>query len=138
MRQTIALFCALLVLCFSPSVSKATEKQKVKIASLKKDSQGTVLMTVSSPNEFYVGGNKHVLYVSGKHFDLYDQENEDGHGSLKFHIPENEFSTLPDGARVYLSYGMMEVENEQELEDLCQQSLSPCWQVGRLNKKQLK
>jgi len=138
MRLSIALLCALLVLCTSPSESKATEKQKVKIATLKKGTDGIVLMTVSSPNEFYVGGNKHVLYISGRHFDLYDQENEDGHGTLRFHIPQAEFSTLADGAKVYLSYGLIEVENEQELEDMCQQSLSPCWQVGKLNKKQLK
>jgi hypothetical protein len=138
MRLSIALFCAITVLCTSPSVSKATEKQKVKIATLKKDKDGTVLMTVASPNEFYVGGNKHVLYISGRHFDLYDQENEDGHGSLKFHIPQADFNTLTDGSKVYLSYGLIEVENEQELEEMCSQSLSPCWQVGKLNKKQLK
>lgn len=138
MRLFIALFGALLVLCTTPSLSKATEKQKVKIAALKKGGEGMVLMTVSSPNEFYVGGNKHVLYISGKHFDLYDQENEDGRGTLKFHIPQSEFNTLTDGAKVYLSYGLMEVENEQELEEMCSQSLSPCWQVGKLNKKQLK
>lgn len=138
MRLTIALFCALLVLCTGPAESKATEKQKVKIATLKKGTEGTVLMTVSSPNEFYVGGNKHVLYISGKHFDLYDQENEDGRGSLRFHIPQSDFNTLTDGAKVYLSYGLIEAETEQELEEMCQQTFSPCWQVGKLNKKQLK
>lgn len=133
MKHIVALLCAIATL-FS---AQAGEKQKVKLSSLKRNGSD-VKLTVTSNNEFYVGGNKHVLYVSGNHYDRYDQANDDGKGSLSFYIPSEDFKKLKDGAKVYLSYGLLEEETEKELEELCQQSLSPCWQVGKLSKKQLK
>jgi hypothetical protein len=137
MKKAIAVFCFVIALQFFNSPAKAEEKQKARI-SLIRQTGNTVALTVSSPHEFYVGGNKHILYIGGKHFDLYEQNNEDGRGYLKFFIPADDFKMIKDGTRVYLSYGELEIENEDELEALCKQNFGPCWQLGKLNKRRLK
>jgi hypothetical protein len=93
---------------------QAQEKQKVKMSLMKQSGQ-MVTLTITSPNEFYIGGNTHVLYIGNKHFDLHDQNNIDGKGILKFYIPTDEFKKLTDGSKVYLSYGMLDADNELPL-----------------------
>ena len=125
------LFGIIIVLSFS-QVALAQEKAKTKI-SLIKQNEKNVTFTVTSTKEFYVGGNKHVLHIGGKHFDLYEQNNDEGKGTLTFFIPKNDFNSLKDGMPVYLVYG--EIEEGQNLDELCKQTYSPCWSLGKFNKK---
>jgi hypothetical protein len=137
MRNTFIGLWAIVLLCFSAGNMQAQEKQKVKMSLMKQSGQ-MVTLTITSPNEFYIGGNTHVLYIGNKHFDLHDQNNINGKGILKFYIPTDEFKKLTDGSKVYLSYGMLDADNEKELQDMCKQKFCPCWELGKLSKKQLK
>ncbi len=137
MKKIFFVFYTVAAVCLFSGNIVAQEKQKATIHSLKQNGN-TVALTVTSPNEFYMGGNKHILHIGNKDFDLYDQVNDDGSGSLKFFIPVSDFKALKDGERIYLSYGEMDVENVQEAEAICKQSYSACWSLGKLNKKQLK
>ncbi len=80
MKKALSVFCLLCVICLASGGVSAQEKQKAKI-SLQKKVGKTVNLTVTSPEEFYMGGNKHILYIGNKHFDLYDQQNDEGKGS---------------------------------------------------------
>lgn len=114
----------------------AQEKQKVKIGVMRQ-SRNVVNVSVTSPRPFYMGGNKFILHIDGKEFDLYDQLDQDGKGDLRFHIPAAEFKTLKDASKVYLSYGEL-AEEPENIENLCAQNFCPCWSLGKLNKKLLK
>jgi len=115
----------------------AQDKQKAKIGQIKQETD-KVTMTVTSSKEFYVGGNVHILYLGDKSFSLYDQQNEDGRGMLKFYIPTEDFKAIKDGVRVYMSYGELVLEEGESVEDVCKENFCPCWSLGKLNKKQLK
>jgi hypothetical protein len=115
----------------------AQDKQKAKIGQIKQETD-KVTMTVTSSKEFYVGGNVHILYLGDKSFSLYDQQNEDGRGMLKFYIPTEDFNAIKDGVRVYMSYGELVLEEGESVEDVCKENFCPCWSLGKLNKKQLK
>jgi predicted RecA/RadA family phage recombinase len=119
------------------SAAAQDQKQKVNISLFKQEGK-TVTVTITSPNEFYIGGNTHVLHIGDKHFDLNEQNNIDGTGYLKFFIPAADFKDLKEGAKVYLSYGELNTEDEQEVAMMCKEASTPCWSLGKLNKKLLK
>jgi len=137
MKSKLLVVCSVLMLCLWAGEVQAQEKQKVKM-SLLKQAGPNVTLTITSPSEFYIGGNTHVLYIGNKHFLLHDQDNENGKGILKFYIPSEDFKKIADGSRVYLSYGLLEAESEQELQDMCKQKFCPCWELGKLKKSQLR
>lgn len=116
----------------------AQEKQRVRTAALQQTSS-TVYLTITSPKEFYIGNNKYVLHIGTQTFDLYDQSNTDeGVGILKFHIPAKDFNALPDGEKIYLTYGEMDDSSGESLEDLSTHDDVRCWYAGKLTKKHLR
>jgi len=137
MKNTFVLIAALFILCLSAGNVAAQDKQKAKISLLKQEGK-TVTLTVTSNNEFYMGGNMHILHIGDMDFKLYDQDNIDGKGYLKFFIPVNDYKALKDGTKVYLSYGELSLEPGQNIEELCSQKFCPCWSLGKLNKKSMK
>lgn len=137
MKRIYSLVVAFIVVCISYMGATAQEKQLARISSIKQK-EDVVYLTVSSAKEFYMGNNKHILYIGGKYYDLYDQQNEDGKGNLKFFIPAKDFKQMATGTPVYLSYGELVIEDGQSIEDMCKQNFCPCWSVGKLNKKMLR
>lgn len=137
MKKLFAATMAIIITCASFSIITAQEKQAARISSIKQK-EDMVLLTVSSAKEFYMGNNKHILYIGSRYYDLYDQQNEDGKGNLKFFIPVKDFKQMTNGTPVYLSYGELVIEDGQNIEDMCKQNFCPCWSVGKLNKKMLK
>ncbi len=101
MKKIGFLFYTLLLVCFSHFTGTAQEKQTAKI-SLIKQTRNTVTVTITSPSEFYIGGNTHILYVGNKHFDLNQEMNKEGKGMLQFYMPANEFHALKNGRKMYL------------------------------------
>jgi hypothetical protein len=117
--------------------AQAQEKVQAKISAIRQKDE-MVTVAVSSAKEFYMGNNKHILHIGNHQYDLYDQENNDGKGLLRFYVPAAEFKQLASGTPVYLSYGELVVEDGLSIEDMCKQNFCPCWSVGKLNKNMLK
>jgi hypothetical protein len=115
------------------AAGSAQDRLKTKITAKANDS--VISYTITSQKEFYVGGNKHYLRIGSKHFDIYQQNNDEGRGRLTFLIPKADFAALPEGANVYMTYGDIEGDGFKNLDELCHQNLSPCWSLGKLNKK---
>lgn len=134
MKKAIFLFYILVMTCCTTSVATAQEKQKARIGLIRQNGN-TVTLTVTSSTEFYMGGNKHMLYIGTKKYDLYDQNNIDGHGMLKFFLPTADYKAMKNGTPVYLSYGELEVDNEQQLAEMSKDADTKCWYLGKLNKK---
>ncbi len=137
MKRILQLLMMLGVLGVATQPTAAQDKQKARIGQIKQE-KDKVTVTVTSSKEFYVGGNVHILYMGDKSYSLYDQQNEDGKGMLKFYVPSEEFRAIKDGSRVYMSYGELVLEEGEKVEDVCKENYCPCWSLGKLNKKQLK
>ena len=137
MKRILQLLMMLGVLGAATQPTAAQDKQKARIGQIKQE-KDKVTLTVTSSKEFYVGGNVHILYMGDKSYSLYDQQNEDGKGMLKFYVPSEEFRAIKDGSRVYMSYGELVLEEGEKVEDVCKENFCPCWSLGKLNKKQLK
>ncbi len=137
MKRILQLLMLSVVMGVTVQDAMSQDKQKAKIGQIKQEND-KVTVTVTSSKEFYVGGNVHVLYLGDKSYSLYDQQNEDGKGILKFYVPSEEFRAIKDGARVYMSYGELVLEEGEKVEDVCKENFCPCWSLGKLNKKQLK
>jgi hypothetical protein len=137
MKRILQLLMMLGVLGAATQPTAAQDKQKARIGQIKQE-KDKVTVTVTSSKEFYVGGNVHILYMGDKSYSLYDQQNEDGKGLLKFYVPAEEFRAIKDGSRVYMSYGELVLEEGEKVEDVCKENFCPCWSLGKLNKKQLK
>jgi hypothetical protein len=137
MKRILQLLMMLGVLGAATQPTAAQDKQKARIGQIKQE-KDKVTVTVTSSKEFYVGGNVHILYLGDKSYSLYDQQNEDGKGMLKFYVPAEEFRAIKDGSRVYMSYGELVLEEGEKVEDVCKENFCPCWSLGKLNKKQLK
>lgn len=137
MKKLLLILTVLVGVSATALTALAQDKQKAKIGQIKQETD-KVTMTVTSSKEFYVGGNVHILYLGDKSFSLYDQQNEDGRGMLKFYIPTEDFKAIKDGVRVYMSYGELVLEEGESVEDVCKENFCPCWSLGKLNKKQLK
>ncbi len=117
------------------NVSKPT----IKIESAYKKGS-IVYFTVQSNKDFYVGGNVYVLHIGDKQFAHSEQTSKaDGSGELSFMIPEADFSTLMDGANVYVTYGqLLDEDDDRALAELSKQPTTQCWSIGQFNKKLLK
>ncbi len=136
MRNIIALLLVAFA-CLYGDPSIAQEKQKARVSQIQQKGN-TVTMTVTSDGEFYIGGNVHVLHIGSKHYDLYDQDNVNGKGILKFYVPAGEFLALKNGTKMFLTYGEAGTDNELELEAFSKDKEMRCWALGKLNKKMTK
>lgn len=123
------LFCA-------PQSAGAQAKAKVNISSVRQKGK-SVAFTVSSPAEFYVGGNEYVLYIGNKQFTTYKQDNTEGKGRLIYQISQPDYKSLKEGARIYLTYGDLPAETGSTNEELSKQPDSKCWPLGRFTKRLL-
>ena len=124
MKRILQLLMMLGVLGAATQPTAAQDKQKARIGQIKQE-KDKVTVTVTSSKEFYVGGNVHILYMGDKSYSLYDQQNEDGKGLLKFYVPAEEFRAIKDGSRVYMSYGELVLEEGEKVEDVCKENFCP-------------
>ncbi len=133
MRTALLLLCIVSTLLIHPQCASASDKQNTQVR-VEHHNSAITYITVSSDKEFYVGGNKFILYVGGKTFDLYEQINEDGKGTLKFIIPIEIYRTLANGSELYMSYGMADDNEISMLAQLAKQPNEPYWHLGKLKK----
>ncbi|MBL7712585.1 MAG: hypothetical protein JNL13_08985 [Chitinophagaceae bacterium] len=103
MKNTLALLAGM-ALCFSVERGFAQPMLSAKIGTVSQVGQ-TVELSVAAEEPFYFAGNRYVLYVGIHPFLIARQTDTGGKGYLTFLIPASEFSALPEGGRMYLSYG---------------------------------
>ncbi len=138
MKHIIVLLIAMLSLISTQEV-KGQEKQKARISSISHKEKETVVITVSSKRDFYVGNNVYMLYIGNSRYELSEQVNDgDGTGIIHFFLPVQDFEKAENGTPMYLSYGELEVPDGMTVEALCRENFCPCWSLGKLNKKMLK
>lgn len=137
MKHIIVLLIVMLSFISAQEV-KGQEKQKARISSISHKEKETVVITVSSKRDFYVGNNVYMLYIGNNRYELSEQINEDGSGIINFFIPLQDFENTVNGTAMYLSYGELEVPDGMTVEALCRENFCPCWSLGKLNKKMLK
>jgi hypothetical protein len=134
MKKSIAL--SVLTIILLPLILFGQEKSKVKIVSVKEKGED-YLLAITSSKPFYVGGNVYVLHIGNENYDLYDQVSEEGGDTLVFHVPVEALKNTRDNERMYLTYGELGSDDEDEMEKMNGEADTPCWKLGRYSKKLL-
>jgi hypothetical protein len=134
MKKIFVLFFSLVIVAFFSGNAVAQEKAKTEITTVKQKGT-TVRVSLASSKPFIFGSNRYILYIGNKSFMLNEQSHKNGKGYMTFLIPADEFKTLGEGANMYLSYGPVNVE-EQDMEQLAKGRR--CWSIGKFSKSLLK
>lgn len=136
MKNLIIVLVSLCGIFYFPNAI-AQQVHKARIGTVKQKNN-TIEFTVTSSVPFYVGGNVYVLHIGNKTFRLSEQTSDDkNRGYLKFFIPVDEYNKLKEGNAVYLTYGYMHTNEEQEVLAVSKKDPDRCWQVGKFSKKLL-
>ena len=128
-----------LVITTTVSTTTATAQHKAKTeitGAVQKEK--TVEYTITSSKPFYVGGNVYVLHIGDQFFGHSRQYTNKGSGILTFLIPADEFKTLEDGKGVYLTYGHLYSDAEENMAELSNHEYTTCWSLGKFSKAVLK
>jgi uncharacterized membrane-anchored protein len=131
MKKQIILLFTLLVAIFSSGIAVAAEKPITHISAVKQKGE-TILFSLSSSQPFIFANNRYVLYIGNKEFSLQEQSNEHGTGHISFFIQPGDFDKLQEGATMYLTYGAVDIENEN-MEELANNTRR-CWSLGKFSK----
>jgi hypothetical protein len=134
MKKISILFSLLVALFFSVNIM-AQEKAKTGVASVKQKGE-TVRFSLVSSKPFIFANNRYVLYLGEKAFYKNEQWEKKGKGYLTYFIPASEFKQVKEGAKMYLSYGDIDV-TASDIEDYAKESRK-CWSLGNFNKNLLK
>jgi hypothetical protein len=92
-----------------------------------------VLFSLVSPAPFLVAGNVYVLNIANKKFAHYKQAVSNGKGVISFIIATDEYKNLPEGSKIYLTYGDLGDVQESYLETMQASENFPCWYLGTLS-----
>jgi hypothetical protein len=134
--KLLLLASAVLFCCIGQGL--AQPMPSAKISAVAQVSQ-TVEFSVMADEPFYFGGNRHVLYIGSRPFTIARQSDADGKGLLTFLIPAGEFNVLPEGGKIYLSYG--EIGNMDEsgspADEMASSMPKTCKYLGVFTKKML-
>jgi len=102
--------------------------------------ENTIEFAINADQPFYVGANVYVLKIGKQNFSLSRQLDMDGKGTLVFLIPVSDYSKLPEGDKIFLTYGedfVSEENTEEELQDACKVLPNRCKYLGIFAKKLL-
>lgn len=132
-KISVLIFSVLVALCFSANVM-AQAKPQTQITTVHQQDE-TVRFSLSSTKPFIFGDNRYVLYIGHNEFFAHEQSKQDGKGYMTFLIPADEYSRLKEGAAIYLTYGKVNVD-EQDMTNLAK--TSRCWPLGKFSKSLLK
>lgn len=135
MKKIITLCFGLLITLFFSGSVMAQAKAVTKISSVKQKGKN-VDFNLSSSKPFIFGSNRYELHVGSQDFVLNTQSADNGKGSMTFFIPSEDFSKLPEGANIYLTYGRVPKNSEQKMDELAKKS-NKCWYLGTFSKKML-
>ena len=120
--------------------SQSVQAQTAPTISVSKmeSNEEMVEVSLSSTEEFIVGGNRYVLHIGGSHFK-YSKHPKSDIKTITFLIPAADFAALPDGEDMVLVYGLYPLNTQQDGESSQQNGFDgPNWAVGKLNKSLLK
>lgn len=135
-NRFLIIFSAVLLLSAN---AIAQTKAKMKMGGARQKGK-TVLFTVNSTKPFIVGSNIYILHIGNKDFGHSEQSESKGKGTMTFFIPGEEYKELRDGVGVYVSYGqiLQEADQNESMEELCKENHIPCWSLGKFSKKSVK
>ena len=136
-NKVMPLFILFFLLLSSVKVSA----QALPAATIKKVKQvnNTVEFTVASSSAFYVGNNIFILRIGKRSFDLSRQENIDDKGLLTFLIPADQYFSLFEGEKIFLTYGQLLPDEsvDSELMEVCSRQPDACQHLGYFHEKLL-
>jgi hypothetical protein len=127
--------CCLILFC-TFNVACAQQKGKTSITSVVKNNN-EIAITISAAKPFYVGGNIHILHIGNKVFKRNEQGKINNKGIITFYIPLEDFKAITEGSVIWMSYGSIEIDEDQNIESLCQQLPRTTWYLGKFSKKLL-
>jgi hypothetical protein len=138
MRKLTFLLLCLLLTCGFASHALAADKPKTTITSVKQKGN-EVVFTLTSARKFIVGGNEYILHIGDKTFKNYRHiSNSPNRGVMAFLIPADDYNALAEGSNIYLTYGRIASDEEDEvaaIEELAKANNRRVWPLGKLNKK---
>ncbi|MFN0274912.1 MAG: hypothetical protein ACKVPJ_04150 [Chitinophagales bacterium] len=117
MKKIVSTFFTIVLVFLIQTSVPAQNPSNVRILSAVKDCN-EVKITLGSDTPFRFGDNKYYLHIGQKAFSKNKQRNEnDGSGSITFHIHEKDFDLLPEGSLLWLSYGnlLSDFATEEEI-----------------------
>lgn len=98
----------------------------------------TVEFPIEASAPFYAGNNRFVLHIGIHSFLQYRQSvTEENKGQLSFLIPSKEFDALPEGVKMFLSYGDIVDMDEAVTEQQSAALPNICTSLGTFNRKKL-
>jgi hypothetical protein len=139
MKNFIALVFSVALLCSLPSMARCTEKPKTRIASVIQKGKD-VAITLTSSRKFIFANNIYILHIGSRHFEDSKDLSTKGKGAMTFFIPNNDFKSIPEGANMFLTYGQIsndEENEEQYLEEQSKQGNRRIWSLGKFSSKML-
>jgi len=135
MRKIVILFFSMAIMLFFSANTIAQEKPKTQVSSVKQKGE-TVKFSLTSSKPFIFGSNRYMLYIGNKEFTRSEQSDKNGKGYMTFFIPADDFKSLQEGSKIYLTYGDVNA-GETDMDEMAKTSRR-CWTLGKFSKKLLK
>lgn len=136
MKNLTILFLGLFIIFGTAGNAVAQAKPQVKFASAKQNGS-TVSFTLTSNKPFRMGGNMYLLHINNKDFTRSKQNTSNGKGTITFYVPVAEVNEFKEGADMYLTYGRLFRNGQDEMKELSLQAQARCWDLGNFSKSLL-
>lgn len=137
--MTKKLLYFLLLAVVTSLTAQSTQAQSTATIELSKieSNDEMVEVSLSSTEDFIVGGNRYILHIGGAHYK-YSKHPKGDVKTITFLIPAADFAALPDGEELVLVYGLYPLNTQQDGESSQQNGFDgPNWSAGKLNKSLL-
>ena len=134
MRKIIITFFSIVIMLFFSGYVIAQDKPTTQISTVKQKGE-IIRVSLTSSKPFIFGSNRYILYIGNKAFTRNEQSHKNGKGSMTFLIPADDFDRLPEGANIYITYGQVNVEEDDMVE--MSKTSQRCWSLGKFSKNLL-
>ncbi len=115
-------------------VAQDKSKPKTEFTGIRQR-EGLVRISLTSSRPFIFGSNTYALYIGRQECTRNEQWQTKGRGFMTFFMETDEAAMLQDGADMYLTYGTVNV-NEEDMQALSKTSRR-CWYLGKYHKTKL-
>jgi hypothetical protein len=118
----------ILLLCLYTLSGRAQSSPGIELRTERQGTQTAFILDFASP--FYVGNNVYVLHIGDQSFEQSTQIIEAGKAKMVFQLPDQVFSSLEPGRKIWLSYGRITNIPESQLADLSERMPQYCRILG--------
>ena len=133
MKKVVFLFFACIFSFCLPLCTSAQSKPRTEISCAKQNGS-KIEFTITSAKPFIFGSNRYILNIGTKQFFLHRQWKENGAGKMTFYIPAEDFNNLNEGDGIYLTYGTIFRNEDENAREELSKGNSRCWSMGKFNK----